>query len=102
MATHLEDDVLLEDVLDDRDDVFGLGLGELDRPTAAPEDGSVGRQLGNLGELLGVERLRIAVGRRVRRSGGPVGELGFGGCGGIADGRLVARTCATVRFSKVT
>jgi hypothetical protein len=50
----LEDDVLGEDVLDGRDDVFRFPLGEFDRFRAALEDGTVFGEFGNLRELLRV------------------------------------------------
>lgn len=59
-TTHLEDDVLGKDVLDARDDVLGLALGELDRLAAALQHRAVRSEFGHLGELLGVGRLALS------------------------------------------
>jgi hypothetical protein len=87
-GTHLEDDVLREDVLDRRHDVLGLALGELDRLCAALEHGAVLGKLGHLGELLGVRRLRLAR-RRCRGVAGAGCARRHGGRGEV----VLARAC---------
>ena len=79
-GTNLEDEVIREDMLDGRNDVLHLGLGEFDRLGRALVNGSVVGELGHGGELGRVDGLRFLGG-----GSGSGFESGFG-CDGCVHG----------------
>jgi hypothetical protein len=64
VRTYLEHNVLLEDVLDARNLVFGLALRKLERLGAAVEGSTVGRECGDGREFLRIGGLSLGRSRR--------------------------------------
>ena len=93
---HLEHNVLFEDVLDGRYDVFHFALGKFDRLLRALEDLTITCKLLDAGQLIRVKRLRL----RSRRLGGGRGSIRSGR--GVARGRqernLFCAPGSTLRF----
>lgn len=86
-ATNLEDEVIREDVLDGRNDVLHLGLGELNGLAGALVDRSVVGELGDGGELRCVGGLGLSGGgggsrleSSLRSNGSVHGLEGGGSC----------------------
>lgn len=87
---YLEDDVLLEDVLDGRDDVLGLALRQSDRLGTAAQDRAIAFQLRNRGELASIDRLR---GRCTRWRSRVLGRFGRCRCGKVGRSGWAGSLC---------